>query len=167
MGSFVVIDYPHQRFALLRPGAVPLWLWQQTIWTPATLRDAKLFPYLCLGDTTTPALFFDTGSSAFDLVMDREDWDGLRDPDATPSNVDGSSWGQEITIVGAPARGPLSIGSIRLDTPMVYYIAQSPTMFSSWPFPTDGLVGNSPFWDRVVILDLGIRPRFGILAAEQ
>ncbi len=37
------------------------------------------------------------------------------------------------------------------------------SLFTQWPFPATGLVGNAPFWDQVVIMDMGIRSRFGLV----
>jgi len=150
----------------MRTGEAPLWLWQRTTWTPATLRDGKLFPYVILGDTGVGDLIFDTGSSAFDIIVDFDDWTeltGLDDPSAAPTRKTVNSWGNEATVVGAPARGPLIIGSARIPRPQVFYLKEQPRLFSSWPFRARGLVGNAPFWERVVIIDLGLRPRFGLL----
>jgi hypothetical protein len=166
VGSLVVIDYPGQRFALLKHGDAPVWLWQETTWTPAVLRDGKLFLYVILGGVGVDNLLFDTGSSSFDIIVDLEDWTrltGYDDSDGAPMRKEVASWGRKLTAVGAPARGPLTIGSAHLGDVDVYFLKEQPNLFSSWPFPARGLVGNAAFWDRVAILDLGIRPRFGLL----
>jgi hypothetical protein len=113
-------------------------------------------------------LVFDTGSSAFDIIVDLDDWirfTGQKDPDGAPIQKKVNSWGSKVTAIGAPALGPLTIGSAHLPNPKVYGLKEQPNLFSGWPFPARGLVGNAPFWDRVVILDLGIRPRFGLLGS--
>jgi len=73
------------------------------------------------------------------------------------------SWGNKATALGSPALGPLVIGSARIEEPNIFYLEEQPNLFANWPFPATGLVGNAPFWDGIVILDLGIRPRFGLL----
>lgn len=166
VGQLVLIDYPGRRLALLRPGEAPLWLRQRTTWTPASLRDAKLFLTVVVGDRTLHGLFFDTGSSAFHVTVDLETWKeltGRAGPEEAAVRWKVSSWGKEILALGAPARGPLVIGSARIAEPQVFYLREQPNLFRQWPFPADGLVGSAPFWDRVVVLDLGIRPRFGLL----
>jgi hypothetical protein len=168
VGSLVVIDYPGRRLALLRHGDAPAWLWQETSWTPAVLRDAKLFLYVILGGEGVDNLVFDTGSSSFDIIVDVDDWTrftGYDDPDRAPIQRKVDSWGKKLTAVGAPARGPLTIGSVHVADAEVFFLKEQPKLFSSWPFPARGLVGNAAFWDRVVILDLGIRPRFGVLGS--
>lgn len=166
VGYLVLIDYPGRRLALLRHGEAPLWLLRRTTWAPAELRDAKLFLNVVLAGESLVGLFFDTGASAFDITVDFDRWvelTGCADPESAPTQWTVNSWGNQVVILGAPARGPLIIGSARIPDPQVYYLKEQPNFFRQWPFPAEGLVGNAPFWDRVVIMDLGIRPRFGLL----
>lgn len=165
-GHLVVIDYPGRRFALREPGAAPAWLLRRTTWTPAELRDAKLFLTVTLGGSTVSGLVFDTGSSAFDVIVDFDEWQTITgctgSGDASVVRKV-SSWGSRVTAVGCPGREPLVIGSVRIPEAVVYYLEEQPRLFEGWPFPATGLVGNAPFLDRVVVLDLGLRPRFGIV----
>ena len=153
VGSLVLIDYPGQRFAVLKHGDAPVWLWQETTWTPATLRNAKLFLYVIIGNEGVDNLIFDTGSSSFDFVVDLDDWirfTGYDDPDSAPIQKKVDSWGKKVTVIGAPARGSLTIGSAHIPDPKIYFLKEQPKLFSSWPFPIRGLVGNVAFWDRKV-----------------
>jgi hypothetical protein len=166
IGTVVLIDYPGRRLALMRHGEVPRWMWRRATWTPAAIRDAKFFLTVTLGGWTVEGLIFDTGASAFDIVTDLDTWRELTGRDGSDDasihwNV--HSWGRGVTAVGAPALGPLVIGSTRIDEPCVFYVQEQPRLFANWPFTATGLVGNAPFWDHVVIIDLGIRPRFGML----
>ena len=166
VGRLVVIDYPGRRLAIMQPGDAPPWLLRQTSWTPAVLRDGKFFLTAVLGGEDIDGLFFDTGASAFNVTVDFGTWKaltGCTGPDSATTRWAVSSWGNEVTAIGCAARGPLVIGSARIPDPPVFYIKEQPNLFSGWPFPATGLVGNAPFWDRVVILDLGIRPRFGLV----
>ena len=111
-------------------------------------------------------VIFDTGSSAFDIIVDRDDWielTGIDKLDTAPIQRIVNSWGAKVTAIGAPARGPLTIGSAHIANPRVFFLKEQPNLLSSWPFPARALVGNAPFWNRIVIMDLGIRPRFGLL----
>jgi len=165
-GRIVIIDYPGRRFALLDRGQVPLWVWERTGWNGVELRDAKLFLSVKLAGEQIDGLFFDTGSSAFDIVLDFDTWKELTDlsgPDEAPIHMTVNSWGNPVTAVGAPARGPLVVGMTRIDSPRLFYLEEKPRLFADWPFPAKGLIGNTPFWDHVVIIDLGLRPRFGLL----
>lgn len=166
VGYVVLIDYPARRLALMRHGEMPRWLLERTSWTPATLRDAKLFVYVILGGKGMDGVFFDTGSSALSLMVDLETWvelTGCSGPDDAPTRWAIKSWGNTVTAIGAPARGSLVIGSVHIPDPQVFYLKESPRFFEQWPFPATGLIGNAPFRDRVVVLDLGMRQRLGIV----
>jgi hypothetical protein len=111
-------------------------------------------------------LIFDTGSSALGVTVDRETWTrltGCARPEEAATRWKVSSWGEPLTAVGAPAREPLVVGSARIQGIDVFHLEEQPRLFEQWPFRVTGLLGNAPFWDRVLVLDLGMRPRFGIL----
>jgi hypothetical protein len=166
VGHLVLIDYPGQRIAIMKHGTAPRWLLEQTSWAEAELRDGKFFLEVKLGAERVDDLFFDTGSSALDIAVDFEDWvnlTGCSGPEEAATNRQGNRWSSTVTIVGAPARGPLVVGSVSVGRPDVYYLAEQPTLFGDWPFPARGLIGNAPFWDKVVVMDLGVRQRFGIV----
>jgi hypothetical protein len=166
VGRLVLIDYPGRRFALMNHGQAPLWMLQRTTWARAELRDAKLFLNVVLNGKGVEGLFFDTGASAFDITVDFETWrelTGCTGPEDATTQWTVQSWGNELTAVGSPAQGPLVIGSARIQEPHIFYLKEQPNLFAGWPFPAKGLVGNAPFWDQIVIIDLGIRPRFGLL----
>jgi hypothetical protein len=166
VGYLVLIDYPGRRLTMMKHGQAPLWLLQHTTWTPAKLRDKKFFLYVGIAGQGVDDVFFDTGTSAFDVTVDFERWralTGCSGPEEATSQWKVNSWGQEMTAVGAPAKGPLVIGSARIREPRVFYLKEQPDLFAGWPIQAQGLVGNAPFWHTVVIMDLGIMPRFGIL----
>ncbi|MCF8242663.1 MAG: hypothetical protein K9J16_14895 [Melioribacteraceae bacterium] len=165
-GRMLVIDYPGKRLALMTPGEMPGWFLERISWTPAVLRDGKFFPYVSLADSGVEDMFFDTGSSAFSIIVDRAFWielTGCHDPENAATRHVVNSWGNAVTAIGEPAKGPLVVGSVRIQRPEVFYIEENPKLFEQWPFPTRGLIGNAPFWDRVVVVDLGLRPRLGIV----
>jgi hypothetical protein len=157
IGKLAILDYPGQRFCLLSPGSAPPDLWSQTAWSPAVVRDSKLFLAVNLNDEPVEGVF-DTGGGPLPLIVDYEPWQrmtGLVDStEATERLTGGSAWGRDITLLGAPAPGALAVGSVRLEHPMIYFEDTAP--FSSWAFPAQGLLGNELFWNRVVLLDLGL-----------
>jgi len=169
-GRLLLLDFVGDRLALLTPGQLPTALRRRVTWAPAEIREAKLFLSVSLGGRSMTGLFFDTGSSAFPIVVDRSTWcalTGRNGPEDAPERWEVSSWGRPITAIGAPALGPLVIGSARLSDPLVYYLEEQPRMFEQWPFPAEGLIGNAALWGHVVLLDLGLRPRLGLLEGGQ
>ena len=117
-GGVVFIDYPGRRLALTTYGAMPAWLLKRTSWAPATVRDCKFFPHVNIGGKTATDLFFDTGSSAYVMIVDRDVWTELHgqflDPKSAPIRQTAWSWGSSVTTVGGPAKGTVVIGSLRI-----------------------------------------------------
>ena len=55
------------------------------------------------------------------------------------------------------------IGETTLGKVDVFTNPDAPTSFSDWPVQTDGVLGNAPFWDGIVILDLTANVRFSMI----
>jgi len=52
-------------------------MWHHATWTPAQLRDAKLFLNVVLAAESVEGIFFDTGASAFEITVDLGTWRSL------------------------------------------------------------------------------------------
>ena len=166
LGATVVIDYPRQRFAVLPRADAPSSLLRPAARAPGVIRNGKFFIAVKLNGTEVDDLFFDSGSSAFPLMVDFERWKaltGLPDERAATSQFRGTSWGKAITFPGAPALGALEIGGVKIDHPLVYFRASEPSHFKEFPFKAGGAIGNAPFWNRIVVLNLGVHPSLGLL----
>jgi hypothetical protein len=170
IGRVAVIDFVHSRFCLIPPEDFPPSLLEKIEWHPGMIRDGKFFVRVKVGGQELDGMFLDTGSSPFDLIVDRSDWQQLTgrtgEEDAT-SRLSAPSWGHSVTVIGAPALGDLEVGGIVVKTPLVYYVREQPTSFHESPYPAAGLVGNRPFFDRIVVLALGERPMIGTLTAGE
>ena len=108
---------------------------------------------------------FDTGSSELPLHVDLALWrklTGLADTAAAPKRFHGSSWGKPIELPGAPGTAPVMLGTLDLGSQNVFTNAAQPDAFAKWPFRADGVLGNAPVWDGIVVLDLTGRVRFGL-----
>ena len=165
-GHVVVIDYPRQRFCLVPSADAPYALMGRAAFVQAELRSGKFFVAASVGGEPVDGLMFDTGSSLFPLLVDGEDWRGLTGRTGTEADLDSltvPAWGRMLTFVGAPAEGDLEIGPVRLARPTVYTEPADPTGYADFGFRARGLIGNAPFFDEVVVLDLRSRPLFGVL----
>jgi len=167
MGRMVVIDYPGQRFCLVPSNDAPPELADQIEWTPAEIRNGKLFVAAKVGDRPLDGLFFSTGGAgALPLAVDQATWTTLTgragERDAT-SRVTPPARGTLQPFLGAPAQGALELGGIRMESPLVYYPAAEPARFRGLGYPTAGVLGNALFWDRIVVLSLGVWPALGVL----
>jgi hypothetical protein len=166
IGRLVVIDYPGKRFCVVPRTSIPDELLERMPAAPAAIRNGKLFVETKLAGREMENIFFDTGASVFPMLVDYEPWKaltGLATEKEATTRILGSSWGKPTSFVGAHASGELEIGAARLESPVVFFFGSEPDHFGKFPFPTQGLIGNAPFWNDVLILDLGEKPALRIL----
>lgn len=165
MGRITVIDYPRQRFCLFAEADLPGSLGKATF-VRAMLRNAKFHVPIRTGAFTSDTIVFDTGSSEMPLHVDLANWKritGRAVTTAAPSSIRGTAWGKPFTLAGAPAASPVTLGDIPLGTVNVFTNPNTPDSFADWPVQTDGVLGNAPLWDGIVILDLTAKVRFGLI----
>lgn len=168
VGRVTVIDYPAQQFCLFEPGHAPEALLTQATWAEGILRNGKFFVPLSIGNTVGKDAIFDTGSSEFPLWVDLPMWQqitGLNDPAAAKQEVRGNNFNKPVIFKGAPTVEPLKIGSVSLGSRIAYTKVGDPNMFAAWPYPVTAIIGNEPFWNGAIILDLSdSKTRLGIVA---
>jgi hypothetical protein len=171
-GRVLLLDLPRRRFAILdSAAALPPSLASRVAWTPAVHRNGKLFVPLTAGGRTFDGFFYDSGASLFPLVTTPEVWrqiTGRAGDDPSNTVVRVPSFGETITLKGAPVPGRVSVGAAALDQPLAFYLADGPRRldFGTWGFPVTGLFGNALFADRyLVIVDLP-HARFGLVESR-
>lgn len=171
VGRVAVIDYPTQRFCLFAPGGAPKTLLAQAQWVEGAIHNGKFFVPISIGDSSYRDTVFDTGSSEFPLWVDLPLWQritGLNDPSVAKQEVLGSHFNTPVVFKGAPTIAPLKIGPISVSSPTAYTKVGDPHMFSAWPYTVDVIIGNEPFWDHTIVLDLSdSKTRLGFLALRR
>jgi len=163
IGKVLVIDYPRTRFAVIDEAALS-GVAEHIAAVPAEVRLNKLFVPIESSGETYPDLFFDTGSSRFDLWVDKGLWTeitGLTEPVPGGPVFTGYSWGVKFDYHGAPATDLVIAGAPIADA-ITYYRNTEP-VFEDYPHPAVGLFGNRPFLEKVVVADYGDSPSFGYL----
>lgn len=170
IGKVIALDYPNRRICIAPTERAADALRRQASFVPAPIVRGKLWIPVEANGAVQEGFFFDTGASAFVLVTDLEQWRSLTgDTPATADRViEVTSWGNAVQMRGSSAIGALRIAGVRLNDPPIYYMASAPTFFQDMSgqigIPVQGLVGNAPFFEHVVVLDLvAPRPRFGVL----
>ncbi len=165
LGKIIQIDYPGEKICLLSAKGFADYR-QQLQWSPARIRSNKLFLSAKIDGKQQNGLFFDTGASLYDLLVDRKSWRELtgREGDETDNReIQGWSRNQLVTTVGAPLLGNMVFGPVIINHRMAHYTRERPHHFANYPFAADGLIGNAPFFDKVVVLDLRTeRAWFGV-----
>ncbi|GEM_PF-1346698 len=165
LGRVAVIDYPAKRFCLFAEADVPA-PFKTADFVRAILRNAKFHVPISSGPFKSDTVVFDTGSSEMPLHVDLAAWKvitGRASTERAPTSLQGTAWGKPFTLTGAPALLPVKLGGTILGKVNVFTNPAAPDSFSDWPVPTDGVLGNAPFWDGIVILDLTANVRFGII----
>ena len=163
IGKVLVIDYPNRRFCLVNSlGGELAGLAGRASFVDVEVRGEKIFVPVRAGDFRSEGFFFDTGTSAFPVVTTKEVWKRLTGREGTEAGNDVvvvPSWGEQVTLVGAPVKGELSIGAFRIPNTTAYFT-------STGLVETDGVLGNALFYDCcTVIVDLQ-RNRFGIVEGK-
>jgi hypothetical protein len=167
----LILDFPNDRFAFVHRGdALPAALERAASWTWLDARNDKLFVQLTIAGRTFDDVFFDSGSSAFPLIVRRTLWTGLTGRHASDSTNDillASSWGRDVPLIGAPLSGAVAFGAVRIDRPLVYHhgvVEGVQNFFDTSPYPVSGYFGNAMFFDRFTVIVDVPRRRFGVIA---
>jgi len=156
-GKVLIIDFPEERLAVLP--SLPDSFNVKT----APLRRTKSGHILFEGEIDGERVNFayDTGSSIFGLLTTREIWQQLTDGVITDSfNI--YAWGRKYTVYAAKLKRKVRVAGIPLQIDEVHYVDMPG---GDEFFKANGItamVGNRPFWDMTVVLDLK-EGRFGIL----
>jgi hypothetical protein len=165
LGRVVVIDYPAQRFCLFAAADVPAPIAAAPA-VRAMLRNAKFHVPVTIGTFDSDTIVFDTGSSELPLNVDLALWrrlTGRATTSGAPASYRASAWGKPLVIPGAPSTAPLRVGATDLGRVTVFTNPLAPAGFADWPVKTDGVLGNAPVWDGIVVMDLTARMRFAII----
>jgi len=159
-GKVLVLDYPNRRFCLTDSldGALED-LVSKASFVDLQRRNDKLFVPVRIGDMYSENFFLDTGASMLPITTTKEIWrrlTGLQGTEKSNIRIKVSSWGKEVTLVGAPVKGTLTIGTLQVPNAIAYFE-------STGLVETDGLLGNALFYDEyTIIIDLR-ENRFGLL----
>lgn len=166
IGKIIRIDYPNQQICQITKEQFEQHRLHMHL-VPAEIRSRKLFLISKLAGTINDDLFFDTGASLYELLVDKTNWQHLTGRQGNESDnlqISGWSHDQLVTTIGAPLATQLALGSFVAEESMVHFIAEQPRRFEHNTIEAEGLIGNAPFFDDVVVMDLRKEEAwFGIL----
>lgn len=152
-GRVLVIDYPRARIFI--GDAPPAGLAAPAQPLPFTFDQRRII----LGEVRINGdprrIMFDTGSSAFALLTNRDDWLALTGGGAGASSFGVNSWGATLTANVAPSPYEAHFGDTAIPLGAVAYIegmgaAQSAGVSASG---MGGMTGNKLFLEKVLLLD--------------
>lgn len=166
VGHVFVIDFPNRRVCLLNHADVPPSLMKAANWTNAEIRRGHFYIDAEVGDTKLSGLIFDTGSSPLSLDVDLGTWKQLTGRDdavGTTAPIEEHVWGKILHRIEAPATADLKIGKLSFPHPVVSTTVERPQYYSS-AMAGEGVIGNAPFLQDILVLDLGSFPGFGVIS---
>ena len=166
MGRVFVIDFPRQRVCLMEQADLPVRLEALANWSDAEVRHGKFFVKVQINGQILKNVLYDTGSSADTLMVDGDTWrrlSGIAAPNQASRIETAQSWGKTIHVAISPATGDLQFGKATFAHPPISTVIEHPDDFRT-NYDADGLLGNAPFFNSIVILDLSDHARFGVIA---
>jgi hypothetical protein len=98
---------------------------------------------------------FDSGTSAYELITSKDEWEKYRTENGEIKKEKGNSWGNVLTILSAPAKATIGMGNNKLHLSEVTYIEGTSAMqnllmkFSGM----QGMIGCKLFLNRKLTLD--------------
>ena len=146
----VAFDYPHLRLTIADslPASFPVpkdrfYFTGGRLFFPVTIRQKQTL------------LYFDTGSSAFELLIDSAGWSQLADHKAQPVSYPVNSWGRTLSAHTINTPDSIGISSSYIPIHRVTYIegADTSQINTMKKMGIGGMTGNALFLDYLLILD--------------
>ncbi len=159
----VVIDYPGQKllinYRLSRIDTVihtaDLMYSRRSILLPAIIKDKQTI------------LYFDTGSSAFELLTNERTAHALAMPNAVEKRYPVESWGKTLTAVSIPTADSITIAGHQLPLKKATYIegVSDSQVNQMMKLGIGGMTGNKLFIHSKLFLDLKSK-KFALISAS-
>ena len=120
-----------------------------------------LFPVMLLGQRKM--VYFDSGSSAFPLLIDKANWQKLINPDSLSASYSVSSWSKSLKATTQATSERVIIANESLPLQRVTYIdgASQNQVNQMLAMGIGGMVGNQLFIGTVLVIDLPHK-KFGV-----
>jgi len=156
-GKVVVIDYPNKRIELLQSVPEKFKLQHSFIYSNRSI----LLPSIINGRETL--LYFDTGSSMFELLTSKEIAEDLAKPNSKPILFSVNSWGKKMIAHSYPTNQKIEIGNRKINVDRATYIegASDSQVQQMLKMGIGGMCGNKLFSNYILILDTKLK-MFGI-----
>lgn len=151
-GKVVAIDYPH---TLISVGdALPMDMAAPQAWSDFSFDNRRTILQATIDGKPTP-LYFDTGSSAFELLTNPETWAALAAPGAQGETFTVNSWGRPLTAHRIKSDKRVEIGGVSLPLAHVTMIEGASVMqhLLGRVIGIGGMTGNTLFLDKTLVLD--------------
>lgn len=100
-------------------------------------------------------LLYDSGTSGYELLTNREEWQKYRRLNGNIKKEKGNSWGNVLTVISAPADQVIKIGNRELKLSEVTYVEGTSQMQNLLMKTSgmQGMIGNKLFLNHTLIVD--------------
>lgn len=150
------IDFPNERITL-GDASISTEL-PADAFAPLTFDGRKVFLSATLNDEPV-SLWFDSGSSAFELIVEERTFERFAVPGAKRRTYSGNSWGSDITVHNVDAIGEFKFGDTSVPLTYVTYM-EWPNKLQVWVMKLanlggdlGGMTGNMLFLKTTLVLD--------------
>jgi hypothetical protein len=159
------IDYPAQQMSICN--AVPASIANRATLTSITLIGNSILLPAKLKNRTI-RLFFDTGSSAFELLTDKATCDTLALPGVAPRQYKANSWGSLLTVNTYHTKDSISLAGQAMPLRFVSTVegASDSQIQRMMKLGIGGMTGNKLFLNNCLVLDTK-RQQFGLLPGSR
>lgn len=152
----VILDFKNTQITVLK--SVPKTLQESSSYLPFTFEGRKIFLSATLNDKPA-SLWYDSGSSAFELIVQESTFKNLAKPNAKETIYMANSWGQGVKVHNIPSDGMVEFGAISVPLSFVTYM-EMPNKLYAWVMKASnlggdlgGMTGNKFFLGKTLILD--------------
>ncbi|MBO1256322.1 hypothetical protein J3L16_11580 [Alteromonas sp. 5E99-2] len=164
--SMLIIDFPRNRF--MKANAIPEELATSQInYIDGQVTDSlHIVTSVNVGDVTLSPVVFDTGSSIFKLVLNKEQWLQLVSKEhatAPEHTMEVPAWDRKVILYGAKSRSPICLGTICVEG-NVYYSDDPQLDFANAGLA--GLMGNAILEDKYILILDYANKRIGTIEAQ-
>ena len=152
----LIIDYKNQKITVV--DSLSRDIEEKEDFLPFTFDGRKVFLSAKLNNEPA-SLWFDSGSSAFELIVEESTFLKLAAPGAERETYIGSSWGQGVTVHNIKSNGEFEFGSVKVPLTYVTYM-EWPNKLQAFIIKASniggdlgGMTGNKLFLGKTLVLD--------------
>lgn len=138
--------------------SIPQTIEKEATYLPFTFDGRKIFLSAKLNNEPA-SLWYDSGSSAFELIVEESTFKKLAKPAATKTTYSGNSWGKKIPIHNIESNGMFEFGEVSVPLTYVTYM-EMPNKLQTWLMKASniggdlgGMTGNKLFLGKTLVLD--------------
>lgn len=152
----LIMNFKNEQITLA--ASIPQTIDKDAEYLPFTFDGRKIFLSAKLNNEPA-SLWYDSGSSAFELIVEESTFLELAAPGAERLTYTGTSWGNGITIHNINSNGEFQFGSTSVPLTYVTFI-EWPNKLQAWIMKASniggdlgGMTGNKLFLGKTLVLD--------------